>query len=347
MVEKKINLINPKEAFKILENVIVGSEKAKKDLASITFENIYSFLHPETADNYFHPNQVLFLGKDGTGKDLILKTLAEIYDIPFVKLNLYDLEPKISFSQFMINNIFNGLVESDTDSKNSGVLKPVKNSAQSIVYIQGIDLIVDNDYYSSYGNVDFISKKILQTEITNFINDRINIFSDSISEPIPTKNMLYVFGGNFIKLEDIIAKRLVGRGLSGFKQANRYPLMGNLDEENIFKYVLKEDFIEFGFDENLLRSFSTLTYTNSLSQTDFVRLLQSKSSYLNTKIELLNNLGVEVKVKPSGIVALSELLYQQGSDIGGVKHLVDTTLNESYFADGQIIFDDSFVKKTI
>ncbi len=296
MKKKDLILIpQPQEAIEFLNSEIIGQEDAKKTLSTIVFENInneYNINEPKTT-------QILFTGHENTGKKRLIEKISEFYNIPLININLFNWDDQLTIKQFFNNEIYNGCLEPDeeniteeptveksnenietteTDNEDEEIkFKSIENYELSLVYVEGFDLIVDKNYWSSYGSVDTVSKRINQTVIKQYLEDRTPIIGN-VKEIgiIDISKMIFIFGGQFGKLEDIISNRITGEKVIGFKPYNQYPYQNEFNKRKVFEYATKDDFLEFGFNPELFESFSNITYTTNFTENEISEILKKK-----------------------------------------------------------------------
>lgn len=339
---------SPKRAYSLLSKEVKGQKDAKQVLISAFEVHKNDYLSGSESRSRAH---VLLAGKDNTGKESLVKNLAKIQDVPFVKVNFHEYDTSMDFFSFLVNSIHEQLqVSIDVHSddyylvNSAGGLydkqfilkKYKKNSHLAIIYFDGINDFTSNDFYSRDKIQRKYTKNYFQQSLVSFLEEDIplNLQLDSNSpiSTLSTKNMLFVGAGNFDRLENLIQKRLTGKGLAGFKLTASYPDAKSFDESKVFSYAQHSDFLDFGFIPKLIGDFSSFAYTNNLDVDDFKSILNDKNSYLNKKLFEYSSKGVKISINDEAKNLVAKHLVDNSSNAGGIKNTVDRLLQPLIFS---------------
>lgn len=291
-ISKKEHL-KPKEISERLDEYIIGQERAKKVLSTAVFNHLYRI---ESKKNLDKSNIIIF-GPTGCGKTFVLKNLAKILDIPV------SITDSTSLTQA-------GYVGKDVESILLSLLKEAnfnKNKAQKgIIYIDEIDKIKES---SSERDSKDVAGKAVQASLLKLVEGSIlDVPLDergysSRSVLFDTKSVLFVVGGAFVGLEDIVAKRL----RKDFSKTDRNTLL---------KEAIPQDFVDFGFLPEFVGRFVCLSHLNQLSSDDFVRILKEpKNSITSQYQELFKSYGTKLIFKDDAFkeIALKAQRFNTGA----------------------------------
>ena len=292
LIESPNNQLTPKGIKKLLDLHVIGQEEVKKTMAMHSFYYLQSlFKKPAKAVVTLPKSNVLLIGDTGSGKTLLLKTLSEVLNIPFINADASAITPS-GYKGCNLNTILRPLVNDERISKG-------RVGAHGIIFIDEFDkMIIKADDKALGLNI--------QNEFLKLIEGAdVNIYEDDEkgekSKTLDTRNLMFVFAGSFTGLKDIIQKRL---GASGDIKVSDLSAEFDetLDKNKLLKHVNHEDMMKFGVNREFLGRVSVIKSMDSVGL-GMMRDIFSKpkNSIYNQYKEKLAMLGIDLKFTEDAI----------------------------------------------
>lgn len=290
----KLNLLKPHEIKKHLDEYVIGQEQAKKVLA-VSIYNHYKRLSDNNPqdDTEIEKSNVLMVGETGTGKTLLVKTLARILKVPFCIADATVLTEA-------------GYVGEDVESVISRLYQAsdydLEATQKGIVYIDEIDKIArkgDNPSISRDVSGEGVQQgllKLLEGTIANIAPEGGRKHPDQKFVKIDTKNILFICGGAFSGIDKIIAKRLNTNAI-GFNSAQNATQTHELIEQ-----IAPSDLRAFGLIPEIIGRMPMITFLQPLDREALKNiLLKPKNALIKQYIKLMEIDGIKLSFDKKAI----------------------------------------------
>lgn len=284
----QINLLKPAEIKKHLDEYVIGQEQAKKVLAVAIYNHYKRVLNPtDREDTEIEKSNVLMVGETGTGKTLLVRTLAKILKVPFCIADATVLTEA-------------GYVGEDVESVISRLYQAsdydVDATQRGIVYIDEIDKIArkgDNPSISRDVSGEGVQQgllKLLEGTVANIAPEGGRKHPDQKFVKIDTRNILFICGGAFNGIDKIIAKRINSSAM-GFQSAKK----DRIQEHDLIEQIAPSDLKSFGLIPEIIGRMPMITFLQPLDRDALKNILvKPKNALLKQYIRLMELEGIKL-----------------------------------------------------
>jgi ATP-dependent Clp protease ATP-binding subunit ClpX len=316
----------PKRIYEQLNSYVIGQERAKKVL-SVAVYNHYKRINAgmQIDDVELQKSNILLVGPTGCGKTLLAQTLAKVLDVPFCIADATALTEAGYVGEDVENILLRLIQAADFD---------IPRAERGIVYIDEIDKIArksDNPSLTrdvSGEGVQQALLKIIEGTLANVPpqGGRKHPHQDFIQ--INTGNILFICGGAFEGLEEIVSKRLNSKRTMGFGAEKR----STKEQGNLLAQLTADDLLHYGLIPEFIGRLPVTVSIDALSKDDLVRILVEPRNAITKQYSKFLALDkVELVFTPDALEAAAEQALRYKTGARGLRTLIEEILLDVMF----------------
>ena len=315
--KKKHKLPTPEEIKKYLDEYIIGQDSAKVAL-SVAFYNHHKRISKENTSVEIEKSNLLMVGPSGSGKTLAVKTIAKLFDLPYIVIDATTLTEAGYVGEDAENLIKRLLQVADND---------LEKAQKGIIFIDEIDKKSRRSESSAFSR-DISGEGVQQSLLKLMEGTKVKIDDDDVPVEFDTKNVLFIFSGSFVGLDEVIrknaSKSTIGIGANLIQQKNVF--------SETVKTVKTEDFVKYGLIPEFVGRCPIVVVFDDLNREMVYRILKEpKNNIVDQFKELFKYEGISLEFDDKYLYNVADECLKQSVGARGLRSIIERDLQETQY----------------